>query len=409
MGKREKKWKGFFYVYSRDAEGNESARHRSVILGSRSEIRSKHEAEQRLQEVIERETQQLEQPGFIRRDVTLGRFAAEVFVPLRRSGWRKDVTASVNLSVLERHVLPALGPFKLSEVTPLMIQQMLDEKAAAKVPVFKHGKETGEVGGETYSKSLVRRMYVLTRAMFQEAVEQDYLRKNPAKRCRMPETREESRPVLSPAEVARLLGVLGTRDRLIVRLLSICALRAGEIFELRWDDWDPLRSDRSGGTLSIRRQITGRLKTPGSKAKVALTEALDEELTKWFGLSFDIAQNSLIFPSEVGTPIAPGNWLKRVLKPAAAKVGINHVTHHMFRRTYPTIGQHGGSVKDLQAQLRHASPDMTAEVYMQAVAPSVRAAAEYVEQKINGAEAEERAENSFPSLSITSFSADVRK
>jgi integrase len=379
-GKREKKWTGHYYTYVSGEDGAVTRRHHKVIVGTRAEIRTKHEAQQRLQQLIERETSQSSQPGRVRSDATVGWFAAEVFVPLRRPHWKKAVTASCNLSVLERHILPVLGPYRIEDVTPVMIQSMLDEKADSRVPIFRNGRPSGDLADRTFSRSLVKRIYILTKALFAEAVDQDVILKNPARRCTVPpQCPKPRRPALTEQQVAALLGVLGQRDHLIVRLLSLCALRAGELFALRWRDWDD-----TAAVLFIREQISGDLKTESSAAPVVLTAALNDEMHEWYGNSKDTnhALDAFIFPSEAGTPIAPGNYLKRVLKPAAKNLGINHVTIHMFRRTYPTIGQHGGSVKDLQAQLRHASPDMTASVYMQSIGPSVRAAAEFVERKI---------------------------
>jgi hypothetical protein len=53
-GKRKKKWYGQFRVYATDREGKEVERTRKVVLGLKSELR-KHEAEERLQELIRRE------------------------------------------------------------------------------------------------------------------------------------------------------------------------------------------------------------------------------------------------------------------------------------------------------------------------------------------------------------------
>jgi hypothetical protein len=44
--------------------------------------------------------------------------------------------------------------------------------------------------------------------------------------------------------------------------------------------------------------------------------------------------------------------------------------------------QHLGSVKDVQAHLRHARPNITAEVYMQEIPATVRAAVELLDQKL---------------------------
>jgi len=42
-----------------------------------------------------------------------------------------------------------------------------------------------------------------------------------------------------------------------------------------------------------------------------------------------------------------------------------------------------GSVKDIQAHLRHARPNITADVYMQQIPSSVRAAVELLDRKLS--------------------------
>ncbi len=45
--------------------------------------------------------------------------------------------------------------------------------------------------------------------------------------------------------------------------------------------------------------------------------------------------------------------------------------------------QHAGSVKDIQAHLRHARPNVTASVYMQEIPASVRAAVESLDKMLS--------------------------
>lgn len=74
------------------------------------------------------------------------------------------------------------------------------------------------------------------------------------------------------------------------------------------------------------------------------------------------------------------NWLKRVLKPIAAELGFK-VDLGMFRRGFTTIADvAGGSLKDIQHQLRHASVTTTANIYVQPVPSSVRAIVEKVDR-----------------------------
>jgi len=63
-----------------------------------------------------------------------------------------------------------------------------------------------------------------------------------------------------------------------------------------------------------------------------------------------------------------GNYRNRVLNPLAEKLGIPKLNFQILRRTMATRAQKMGSVKDIQAHLRHAKADTTANEYMQEVA-----------------------------------------
>lgn len=69
------------------------------------------------------------------------------------------------------------------------------------------------------------------------------------------------------------------------------------------------------------------------------------------------------------------------LTPVAARVStvtinpneIPKLNFQILRRTMATQAQNMGSVKDIQAHLRHSKPDTTAHEYMQALPESVQA------------------------------------
>jgi integrase len=54
-------------------------------------------------------------------------------------------------------------------------------------------------------------------------------------------------------------------------------------------------------------------------------------------------------------------------------LGIPKLNFQVLRRTMATQAQKMGSVKDIQAHLRHALPDTTANEYMQELPESVQA------------------------------------
>jgi len=112
-----------------------------------------------------------------------------------------------------------------------------------------------------------------------------------------------------------------------------------------------------------------------------------------------------MFPSEVGKPISSNNFRKRKLQPAAAKVAeaaargpefLKGVTFQSLRRSCATHMQHEGSVKDIQAHLRHETPNVTASIYMQEIPASVRAAVEALDRKLRDASDSKKSDQSMP-------------
>ena len=63
--------------------------------------------------------------------------------------------------------------------------------------------------------------------------------------------------------------------------------------------------------------------------------------------------------------IDTGNYRNRVLVPLAENLGLPKLNFQVLRRTTATLAQKKGSVKDIQAHLRHAKADTTANEYMQ--------------------------------------------
>lgn len=79
-----------------------------------------------------------------------------------------------------------------------------------------------------------------------------------------------------------------------------------------------------------------------------------------------------MFPNADGGPLDPGNYRNRVLKPLADALQLPKLTFQVLRRTMATRAQNLGSVKDIQAHLRHSRADNTANEYMQELPESVQ-------------------------------------
>jgi integrase len=154
------------------------------------------------------------------------------------------------------------------------------------------------------------------------------------------------------------------------------ALRPSELFALRWRSFDNV------DTLSITETVyKGEIrpygKTDRSLTDVHLPVGLAEELRLWKQENAKmspskVASAAFIFPNTRGGFMDTGNYRNRVLNPLAEQLGFPKLNFQVMRRTMATQAQSMGSVKDIQAHLRHAKADTTANEYMQELPESVK-------------------------------------
>jgi len=209
------------------------------------------------------------------------------------------------------------------------------------------------------------------KSIFSEAVEQDFLPKDPSGKVTAPlNLRSKDKTVLSWDQLRLVLASLAVRDRVLLTLEITDALRPSELFALRWRSFD-------GGKLTITETVyKGEIRPWGKTAKslgdVHLPPGLADDLWLWKQECPDPSPNAFIFPNSRGGFMDTGNYRNRILTPLAEKLGLPKLNFQVLRRTMATLAQKKGSVKDIQAHLRHAKPDTTAGEYMQVLPESVK-------------------------------------
>ena len=75
-----------------------------------------------------------------------------------------------------------------------------------------------------YSASVVRHVRQYLKSFFVEAVEQDFMRKSPARLLRLPYFSPVAKPFLSQEEIQRVLAVATGRDRVLLRTVFATGL-----------------------------------------------------------------------------------------------------------------------------------------------------------------------------------------
>ncbi len=132
-----------------------------------------------------------------------------------------------------------------------------------------------------------------------------------------------------------------------------------------------------------RRKLRPFGKTPKSLGKVHLLDGLADELTQWKLKCPNPSPEAFIFANAYGGLLDPGNYRNKVLKLLAEALDLPKLTFQVLRRTMATRAQNLGSVKDIQAHLRHSLADTTANEYMQELPESVQQIVETVYSMLN--------------------------
>ncbi|MEG9434965.1 site-specific integrase [Edaphobacter sp. HDX4] len=218
---------------------------------------------------------------------------------------------------------------------------------------------------------------------------------NPISLVRCSSKRVEQPEILTPVEIRAILDELCEPARTVTMLAAITGMRRGELFGLKWEDLDFERR-----TIRVVRslvdQIEGKPKTETSRKPLPMSDDLAEALVDWRKKAEYTKPSDWVFASPISfgeRPYWPDMLLRRHILPAAKRLGIQkRIGWHTFRRTAATLLMSlGASVKTAQELMRHATADITLELYAQAVTEDKRMAQNALAALING-EAVQRAE-----------------
>ena len=165
---RGKKWYGYFRRTALDAETNEPKTVLiPVALGLRSEM-TKTQARQKLESEIVRLTGQTIEDGTVKNgSVTFGWFVRNRYLPLKEADWREE-TAKVKKYLIQADLVYEFEEIRLENFDKFTLQNHLNRLA------------------KTHSKDRVLQIRSYMRAIFAEAVDQDFLSKDPARMVKPP-------------------------------------------------------------------------------------------------------------------------------------------------------------------------------------------------------------------------------
>jgi integrase len=210
--------------------------------------------------------------------------------------------------------------------------------------------------------------YRLLKAVFNTAVDDGLIRRNP---CRIKGAGQEvspERPVLTVPEVYALADAVDRRYRAPVLLACFGSLRWGELAALRRCDIDV-----QARTVRVARQLTeqrggGLVFSPpkygAGRRTVALPEVIAPDLAAHLVTYARSGDDGLVFTSAHGTLLRHSNFCRRVWRPAFTAAGLSPVHFHDLRHSGNQLAAGAGaSLRELMDRMGH-STTRAAMVYL---------------------------------------------
>ena len=277
--------------------------------------------------------------------------------------------------IYKRYILPELGDYPLTALTPNKINVFVQHLKARKL----ERNPTRTISGETCVKIFRSLGTLLQHAVYHERIDS-----NPARAVKTPQRTKTHKVEYYhvdeiPAFWHALQGEL-LLWRVVYAIALLTGVRRGELVGLRWSDYDVSRA-----TITIQRaatRIPGKKnsqhcktpKTPESIRPAIVPAELADILREWREVQRgDDGDYILSYRDEgevagecVGTTLT---WVKldlvtKYITYIAARHNLRPVSLHGLRHTYATMQLAAGTpIHEVQASLGHSTPTTTINIY----------------------------------------------
>ncbi len=275
----------------------------------------------------------------------------------------KQSTAYRYEYLLERHILPILGGYRMSDITSAVINKFLEDK-------LQSGKLDGKGG---LSAAYVKAMSNVIKMVIEYAVSEDLCLPLKSKISR-PIVEKDDIPILSHEEQAQLKAYIDNNMDLTCLgiIISLYAgLRIGEVCALSWND-----IDLNLGIIHIRHTVA-RIKLIDVSGKKGSMLILDKPKTK--SSQRDIPISSILMPylreaQRIATSdfvvsdkiqfLSPRTFEYRYHRVIQKSV-IDDINYHALRHTFATrCVEADVDIKSLSEMLGHSNVSITLNTYV---------------------------------------------
>lgn len=297
---------------------------------------------------------------------TLKQYCESVYMPTITVNCAENTRSSYQGN-LDKWIYPALGDFKITEITAAQIDALF-------ISMKSQGK----------SHATVIKVYNILFGIFKRAYKHDLIEKNPMDKVTRPEPRKDEIKNQEPEsytadEIITIWNSLEQESlkwRAYVRLLIDTGARRGEICGLQWKDVD-FKENRItiAGNLCYTKAKGVYLDTPKNgkirtvdvdpAVMALLQQHRREQLQKFLG-PYVFTQDDYPDPMH---PQSPTRYLKKFEK----KYGVPDLHPHKLRHSFASIAiTNGADIASVSEKLGHSDKSVTLRMYTHADQDSIK-------------------------------------
>ena len=276
---------------------------------------------------------------------TFGHFA-QMWYDVYKKPYLRDKSQEMVKYILNRHILPVIGGYRLQDITPMQIQAIMSGLA---------GK----------SNSLQSKVLINLRSIFKAAQENGLIVRSPVSSMLKPGGKKtQEKTALTPQECEKLIErVRNPRAKTFLLIALNTGMRRGEILALKWDDVDfekkLIHVRRNAVLMRGGTKLSDELKTKAGRRDIPLTETLEAHLL----VEKKRTHSQYILAMQNHQPMTDSSY-KSMWRLIERELPEKHVTAHILRHTYITrLFEAGLDIKEIQYLAGHSSVDMTLRVY----------------------------------------------
>lgn len=349
VGTRDPVWRVQYREYFTRPDGAEDFHHRSQSWSQSTHTKKQAQA---AADQIMVEMQQ----GPVKADgsMTLHQFWETIYLPIRKRGWTGSTEPDV-VNKYANHIQPVFGLVALRDITKAMVQMHL-----------------GKMVDAGLGKATVEAVRIRLHSILAEALDNDFIPKNPCHKAETPECKPSKEPrSLTVEEVQALWDGTEGRDYLFWRIKILTGARIGEVLVLERSDLLP------DGLMIDEAVVLGKVKLPKrNKTRLAaIPESLRAELEEWLTTH----SHRLFFPTPRGKVYARGRKEIQQIAERGREI-IPDLTFRMCRTTFATLFD--GDEADRSSIMGHTSTAFTLARYRKPIMERRQRSVEELDQRL---------------------------